>query len=70
MLRNEEIQFVLTFKYDTMNREHFESIWNLGFKMLKMVDDYSEGCDHPIDVRVNESPGALMDRKIESTLLS
>jgi hypothetical protein len=70
MFRKEEIQFVLTFKYDAMRREDFESIWNLGFKMLQMIDDYAEECDTSVEVTVNESPGALMDRKLVSTQLS
>jgi hypothetical protein len=70
MFRSEEIQFVLTFKYDTMKREDFESIWNLGFKMLQMVDDYAEECDTSVEIRVNETPGALMDRKLATAQLS
>jgi hypothetical protein len=70
MFRKEEIQFVLTFKYDTMRREDFESIWNLGFKMLQMVDDYAEECDASVEIMVNETPGALMDRKLATSQLS
>lgn len=59
----EQIQFVLTFNYDTEKKEDFESIWNLGFKILKMVDDYAEACKDPVEVIVNESDGAIIDRR-------
>ncbi|GEM_PF-3979356 len=63
MDRKEQIQFVLTFNYDTEKKEDFESIWNLGFKILKMVDDYAEVCKDPVEVVVNESDGAIIDRR-------
>jgi len=63
MDRKEQIQFVLTFNYDTEKKEDFESIWNLGFKILKMVDDDAEVCKDPVEVVVNESDGAIIDRR-------
>ena len=66
MDRKEQIQFVLTFEYDANKSEDFESIWNLGFRILKLVDDYAEEGRSPVNVVVNESDGAVIDRRIAS----
>jgi hypothetical protein len=67
MEKKEQVQFVFTFEYDSVKMEEFESIWNLGFKMLKMVDDYTEECcSNYVNTTINESPGAVVHRKLIS----
>jgi hypothetical protein len=64
--KKEHIEFVFTFEYDSKRIEDFESIWNLGFKMLKLLDDYVEDCDSCVKAVVNESSGATVHRKLAS----
>jgi len=66
MDRKEQIQFVLTFEYDRNKNEDFASIWSLGFKILKMVDDYAEDSRNAVNIVVNESDGAIIDRRLAS----
>ena len=62
----EHIEFVFKFEYDPQKRDDFMSIWNLGFKMLQMVEDYEDSSDSPVEIIVNESPGAIADRQSAS----
>lgn len=66
MSKPEHIEFVFSFEYDPLKRDDFESIWNIGSKMLKMVDDYAEDFNGSVEIKVNESPGAIADRHIDS----
>ena len=68
MDKTERIEFVFSFEYDPGKRVDFESIWNLGSKMLKMVDDYAEDYSGLVDIKINESPGAIADRQSVSSL--
>jgi hypothetical protein len=67
MDKPERIEFVFSFEYDPKKRDEFESVWNLGSKMLKMVDDYAEDYNGSVEIKVNESPGAVADRQLAST---
>jgi len=62
----EHIEYVFRFDYDPQKKDDFASIWNLGFKMLQMVEDYKEASDSSVDIIVNESPGAIADRQSAS----
>jgi hypothetical protein len=67
MDKPERIEFVFGFEYDPKNTDEFESVWNLGSKMLKMVDDYAEDYNGSVEIKINESPGAVADRILAST---
>jgi hypothetical protein len=66
MDKPERIEFVFSFEYDPKKKDEFESVWNLGSKMLKMVDDYAEEYNGSVEIKVNESPGAVVDRQLAS----
>ena len=66
MEKKEHIEFVFTFEYDPIKKEDFGTIWNLGFKMLKLVDDYREEFNNNVKTVINESPGAIVDRELLS----
>ena len=66
MDKPERIEFVFCFEYDPKKKDEFESVWNLGSKMLKMVDDYAEEYNGSVEIKVNESPGAVVDRQLAS----
>jgi|WetSurMetagenome_2_1015567.scaffolds.fasta_scaffold518878_1 hypothetical protein len=62
MSRSERIEFNFSFEYDSTMKSEFESIWNIGLQMLTLADNYAAQSEAVVDIKVNESPGALEDR--------
>ena len=66
MSESERIEFHFSFEYDPKKKDDFESIWGVGFKMLTIADNYAAESDTIVNITVNETPGALEERRLVS----
>jgi hypothetical protein len=66
MAGSERIEFCFSFEYEPSKKSDFESIWNIGLQMMTLADNYAAESDAVVDIRVNESEGALEDRRAAS----
>jgi hypothetical protein len=62
----ERIEFSFSFEYESSRKADFESIWNIGLQMMTLADNYAAESDAAVDIRVNESQGALEERRSAS----